>query len=157
MKTTMITIGILVLVAFAGLAWARGNNARVYYNGEHPMWNDAEPTTLSGVIKEIATEDEDDCPGYGGVEVTLESGEEIHMGPAWYWDDKNLAMQPGEKVSFEAVASPHGDWLLATSYTCAGETHNLRDEDGYPVWSHHEEGRRGRARGYRGRGGGCRW
>ncbi len=61
----------------------------------------------------------------------------VHLGPAWYIENQEVKIQPkdeveitGSRVTFDGKPA-----IIAKEVKKGDEVLNLRDENGYPVWS----------------------
>jgi hypothetical protein len=71
----------------------------------------------------------------------------VHLGPAWFLDEKKFAIKVGDTVSATGskVTLNNQPVLIAREVTVNGATLKLRDDQGRPVW-------RGMGRGGMGQG-----
>ena len=119
-------------------AWA-GN----YY---HWNWNPATVETLKG---EVMTKDTITPPKgrsvLPAVGLTLKKEDEYaiyaHLGPQWYFDKQELAVEVGDKVEVTGskITVEGNTVLLVSSIKKGDKTWQFRDPQGFPYWS----GRRG--------------
>ena len=97
------------------------------------MIETGEPMELSGTIAEVCTEGQGLKIDTGDAVVTV-----YGIGPIRYWADEGVARPTvGEKVSINAVEVTFSDGstkLIATDMTVSGETIDLRDDAGLPLW-----------------------
>ena len=105
----------------------RGQGAGGALTGEGTgLENPAETwTTVSGTV--IAFEDE--------LLVETAEGElEVGTGPAWFWDENGIALNPGDEVVLHGFYE--GDeFELGAIENATGEALTLRDETGRPLWA----------------------
>ncbi len=60
---------------------------------------------------------------------------EVMLGPPWFWEEKGIALHPGDIVELEGFESPDHmevNWVRNVS---TGETVQLRTDEGMPVWN----------------------
>jgi hypothetical protein len=62
---------------------------------------------------------------------------DVHLGPSWFWDQQEVQISPDEAIE---VTGTRIDWggepaIVAGQITAGGQTLNLRNDDGFPVWS----------------------
>jgi hypothetical protein len=126
----------------------------------HPGWrgrrawtdDEAEVVALEGKIKDAKRP---------MISMDVDGKEYIlHIGPRWYWEDKELTIEEGQTVKVTGVVDEFDDVLHVYPQTVelGGKSIELADEDGVPVWAGCEDGRgshrgwRGHGRGFGGRG-----
>jgi hypothetical protein len=117
------------------------------------LYNPQTVTTVTGQVEKL-----EDLPSMGGGAsrgmqyrgVTLKTGQGsllVHLGPAWYLDEKKFAVKVGDTV--EATGSKvtlnNQPTLIAREVKVNGTILKLRDDQGLPVW-------RGMGRGGMGQG-----
>ena len=115
-------------------AWA-GN----YY---HWNWNPATVETLKG---EVMTKDTITPPKgrsvLPAVGMTLKKEDEYaiyaHLGPQWYFDKQELAIEVGDKVEVTGskITVEGNTVLLVSSIKKGDRTWQFRDDRGFPFWS----------------------
>jgi len=117
----------------------------------HPGWRggrllrgeEAELVTLEGKITDAKRP-----------VITLEAdGKEyiLHLGPIWYWQEKGQTFEEGQAVGITGVVEEVSGVFHVYPHTVKidGETVELVDEDGVPVWAGRRVGRGPRSgRGY---------
>ncbi len=61
----------------------------------------------------------------------------VHLGPRWYLENQDVKLKPGDaveitgsRITFEGKPA-----IIAKEVKKGDEVLNLRDENGYPVWS----------------------
>ncbi len=99
-------------------------------------WDPATVTTVSGTVAAV------DRVKYGrgeGVHLQLTTSDgnlEVHLGPAWYLDQK-LTVKQGDtlEVTGSKRTTPRGTFLVAQSVRSGDATVTLRDASGVPVWA----------------------
>jgi hypothetical protein len=95
--------------------------------------------TMSGVVESI----EKFAPGKGmshGVHAVLKTDREpivVHLGPAWFIDNQDPKIGPGDRVEIvgSRIMFEGKPALIAARITKDGEILTLRDVNGIPVWS----------------------
>ena len=146
MKWMVIIVAVLVLASFT-LADAQrwggkgrwGSWAGNYY---HWNWN---PATVETVKGEVMTKDSI-TPQKGknwspAVGMTLKKEDDyaayVHLGPQWYIDKQELAINVGDKVEVTGskIMVEGNMVLLVSSIKKDDKTWQLRDEKGFPFWS----------------------
>jgi hypothetical protein len=115
-------------------AWA-GN----YY---HWNWNPATVETIKG---EVMTKDTITPPKgrsvLPAVGLTLKKEDEYaiyaHLGPQWYFDKQELAVEVGDKVEVTGskIMVEGNTVLLVSSIKKGDKTWQFRDQQGFPFWS----------------------
>ncbi|MDQ7032758.1 MAG: hypothetical protein Q9M37_08630 [Desulfonauticus sp.] len=92
------------------------------------------PVTIEGVVESVP------YPANQGLKI--DTGEEVvtvyGIGPVWYWDKEEVAYPTvGEDVEvdgYEVNFSDGSTRIVATKITIGGQTIELRDDDGRPLW-----------------------
>ena len=167
MKTTLISLFILLLTGFwalsavahnHGMMW-RGSGGWGPMGGYCQMYDHAALETFKGEIASIDTF----TPRNGmsqGVHLILKTEKEnfsVHLGPAWYIENQDVKLQPGDPVevtgslnNFETYS--HMGWktsnpeqgkipfnrdkaIMANEVKKGDNILKLRDENGFPYWS----------------------
>ncbi|MEW5974820.1 MAG: hypothetical protein AB1898_03325 [Acidobacteriota bacterium] len=98
-------------------------------------------TTIQGKVESVSL-----CCGGGGPTLALLTDEgrteNIVVGPSWYLDQQNFAIQVGERITAKVARAADNMPFLAAELTKAdGQTLRLRDSRGLALWA------RGRTRG----------
>ena len=156
-KKIMLTsiIGVILVIsvttAFSRQGWRGGDPGICLRKGDS-----GELATLEGKIT-----------GAERPEITMDvdGGEYIlHAGPRWYWQEKGYAVEEGQDARITGVVEEVEGALHVYPKTIEvdGESIELIDENGSPVWAGRRGGRgprpahgyggRGRGRGYGARG-----
>lgn len=75
-----------------------------------------------------------------GVHLTVKTEQEtlsVHLGPAWFIENQDISIKQndtlkvtGSRIEFEGKPA-----IIAATIEKDGQTLNLRDENGIPVWS----------------------
>lgn len=103
------------------------------------LYNPQTVETMSGVVESI----EKFTPSKGmshGVHAVLKTDREsiaVHLGPAWFIDNQDLKIEPGDRVEImgSRIMFEGKPALIAAKVTKHGEILTLRDGSGVPVWS----------------------
>ena len=153
--TLMILVAALLIApaAIAGDSRGGGNqgNGNQYFD----------PDTVTTVTGELTRLYADWEPlGHGnhtgdGTHFELRTGDgttyDLILGPAYYLEDSGISLSVGDTVTVtgSVVDSYYAEfsdnqYLIATRITADGVTLDLRDEDGYPLWSGGNGGGQGR-------------
>jgi len=97
------------------------------------MIETGEPMKISGTVAEVCTEGQGLKIDTGDAVVTV-----YGIGPIRYWAEEGVARPTvGEDVTVNAVEVTFSDGstkLIATDMTVSGETIDLRDDAGLPLW-----------------------
>lgn len=99
----------------------------------HPMIDSSTPRTITGTVYETCGR---------GQGLWVDTGDEtltvFGVGPIRYWADAGIDRPTiGEEVvvnALETTFSNGNTRLIATDITIGGETLDLRDDSGYPLW-----------------------
>ncbi len=61
----------------------------------------------------------------------------VHLGPAWYMENQDIRIKPGDKVEITGsrITFEGKPAIIAAEVRKGDEILKLRDENGYPVWS----------------------
>jgi hypothetical protein len=75
-----------------------------------------------------------------GVHLTVKMDKEtisVHLGPAWYIENQDVKIQPGDKVEVTGsrITFQGKPAIIAAQVKKGDEVLKLRDENGFPVWS----------------------
>ncbi len=75
-----------------------------------------------------------------GVRLLVKSGEgevSVHLGPAWYIENQDVKIVPGDKVEIKGskITFKGKPALIAAEVKKGDEVLNLRDEAGIPLWA----------------------
>ncbi len=76
----------------------------------------------------------------GGVHLVVKTDKEpisVHLGPAWYIENQDVKIQPHDKIEITGSRITFDDkpTIIAKEVKKGDEVLNLRDDNGYPVWS----------------------
>jgi hypothetical protein len=92
-----------------------------------------DPIEISGIVAEVCTE---------GQGLKIETGDEVisvyGIGPIRYWTEEDVARPTvGEEITVNAVEVTFSDGstkIIATEIEVSGESIDLRDDSGLPLW-----------------------
>ncbi len=75
-----------------------------------------------------------------GIHLTLKSDSgavSVHLGPDWYLDKQSVKIGKGDKIEVTGsrIILQGKSVLVAAEVEKGGKTLNLRDKQGYPLWS----------------------
>jgi hypothetical protein len=105
------------------------------------LYNPQTVATVKGPVEKMA-----DLPsmGKGGMGMqyrgvflkTQEGSLMVHLGPAWFLDEKKFAVKTGEtmEVTGSKVTLNSQPAIIAREVTVNGQTLKLRDDQGMPLW-----------------------
>jgi hypothetical protein len=106
------------------------------------LYNPQTVTTVTGQVEKL-----EDLPSMGGGGgrgmqyrgVTLKTAQGslmVHLGPAWYLDEKKLAVKVGDtlEATGSKVTLNNQPALIAREVKVNGATLTLRDDQGLPAW-----------------------
>lgn len=146
MKWTTIIVAALILASFA-LADAQrwgGKGRWGPWAGNYYHWN-WNPATVETIKGEVMTKDTITPPkgrsGLPAVGMTLKKEDEyaiyVHLGPQWYFDKQELAIDIGDKVEVTGskIMVEGNTVLLVSSLKKCDKTWQFRDQQGFPFWS----------------------
>jgi hypothetical protein len=118
----------------SGMGMGRGMGPRIY--------NPQTVTTVKGAVAKM-----EELPSMGrggargmrfrGVALKTDQGDiTVHLGPAWYQDQKKFTVKVGDTMAATGskVTLNQQPALLAREVTVNGKTLKLRDEQGIPLW-----------------------
>jgi len=99
------------------------------------MYNPQTVTTIKGVV-------ESPGPQMGRMQhvswvvKTDKDKVTVHLGPAWYVNQQQFSLKPGDtvEVTGSMVERAGGSFLVAKEVKAGGKTLKLRDDQGLPVW-----------------------
>ncbi|MBI5374994.1 MAG: DNA-binding protein [Candidatus Schekmanbacteria bacterium] len=102
------------------------------------IYNPKTVETISGVVEKV----EKITPMEGmtlGIQILLKTDKEIvpvHLGPAWYIENQDYAIEPGDKIevkgskcTFQGKPS-----IMAAEVKKGDKIMKVRDEKGFPFW-----------------------
>lgn len=60
----------------------------------------------------------------------------VHIGPAWYLEDQEVAISPNDTIEITGIPNTWNDTttVIASKIKLTDRTVELRDADGYPLW-----------------------
>lgn len=143
---------------FIGLVVLVGLSLEAQMPASRP-YDPATVETLTGTVEEVKLMSFGRAQMGGGVHLLLKTEKEtleVHLGPRFYLEENEFAVEPGEKlqVTGSRVMMGNQTALLARELQLGDYRLELRTEDGTPLWAGQGPGA-GR-RGQRMRGGwGC--
>ncbi len=75
-----------------------------------------------------------------GVHALVKTGKEnisVHLGPAWYIENQDIKIEPGDKVEIKGsrITFQGHPAIIAAEVKKGNEVLELRDKNGFPVWS----------------------
>jgi hypothetical protein len=61
----------------------------------------------------------------------------VHLGPAWYLENQDVSLQPGDRVQVRGsrITFQGKPAIIAAEVTRGDEVLHLRDEAGFPLWA----------------------
>lgn len=103
------------------------------------MYNRQTVETLSGEVVSV----EKITPTRGmsqGVHLILKTAKEnvsVHLGPEWYIENQDIQIQPKDKIEVKGSRITFGGKpaIIAAEIKKGDRIFQLRDENGFPVWS----------------------
>jgi len=134
--STVVLLLFLVTGAFAqGGRWGQGaSRTRIY-----------DPSTVETITGKVTAVDTISSPRGmgGGIRVTLQTKNgkiDVYLGPSWYLSQKSAfggSLKTGDEltVTGSKVSLRGTDVLIAAQVRRGSATLQLRDKDGYPLWS----------------------
>ena len=101
--------------------------------GTCQLIENGEPLEITGIVAEVGTE---------GQGLKIDTGDAIvtvyGIGPLRYWTDQDVARPTvGEEITINGVEVTFSDGsskIIATGVEIGGETIDLRDDSGLPLW-----------------------
>lgn len=132
-------LGFLVLLADESLA-QRGRGGGWGPGTQYGrMYNPQSVETVSGEVTKV----EKITPVKGmsrGIHLILKTDKEtipVHLGPAWYMDNQEVAIKEGDKVQVKGsrVNIQGKPAIIAAEVTKGDQVLVLRDQNGVPAWS----------------------
>jgi len=112
--------------------WAMGSNYNKQYNVKTVE-------TISGEV--VSVDKMTPIKGMSdGIHLILKTGKEtvsIHLGPSWYIENQDIQIQPKDKVEIvgSRITFDGKPAVIAAKVKKGNEILQLRDDNGYPVWS----------------------
>jgi hypothetical protein len=103
------------------------------------MYNPATVDTISGEVTKV----EQITPVKGmssGVHLVVKTEKEtidVHLGPAWYIENQDVKINPGDKLEIKGsrITFQGEPAIIAEEVKKGEEILKLRDEKGFPVWA----------------------
>lgn len=131
--------------------WRGGNGANGTGEGKGPQgqtyFDPNTVTTLSGTLTESLyywnADGNGNYTGSGMHFIFTAGGQQYYLmlGPWWFLEDAGIALEEGMSIKVTgSVVDPYFDgytdheYLIASSITYSGQTVDLRDGEGYPLW-----------------------
>jgi hypothetical protein len=120
-----------------GQGW-HGSGGWGHHSQYGRMYNPNNLTTVSGEVVSVDTFTPMGGMS-GGMHLKLKTGNEtldVHLGPAWYLENQNIQIQPGDKIEVTGskVSFAGQPAMMAASVKKGDQTLMLRDASGFPVW-----------------------
>jgi hypothetical protein len=148
MKKLSALIVIIMAMALAGPGLAQPGPGGGMGRGMGPMlYNPQTVTTVSGQVEKLEELSMGRNMAFREVLLKTDQGSlKVHLGPAWYLDEKKFAVQVGDTVSATGsqVTLNNQPALIAREVTVKGTTLKLRDDQGLPLWRGMGQGPAGR-------------
>ncbi len=121
-----------------GMKW-RGGGGWGAGNSYNRMYDLKTMETVSGKVAKV----DKIMPMKGmsyGVHLLVKTGKEeisVHLGPAWYIENQDVKIEPGDKVEIKGskVTFEGKPALIAAELKKGSEVLKLRDEAGFPSWA----------------------
>ena len=121
--------------------YGRGGPGRHYWHGPDfcsmydGLYNSSALETISGrvvSIKQVGRAGQ-------GTWLEMQTDQEtvsVHLGPAWYLEDQELAISPNDTIEITGVRNTWNGTttVIASEIKLADRTIELRNADGYPLW-----------------------
>ena len=110
-------------------------------NYYHWNWNPAEVETIGGEVKSkdtiTPTQGRRMLPAVGMTLKTDKGDVYVHLGPQWYFDKQELAINVGDtvEVTGSKTVADGNTVHLASSVKRDDKTWQFRDQQGFPFWS----------------------
>ncbi len=147
MKKLRILVGVISVISllvatesFAqrGMGW-RGSGGWGAGTKYGKMYNPRTVETISGEVVSV----DQFTPMRGmrsGVHVTVKTEKEtvsVHLGPAWYLENQDIKIEPGDKVDVKGsrITFSGKPAMIATEIKKGDHVLKLRDDNGIPAWS----------------------
>lgn len=147
MKHVAVLIGIIAVI---GLLYPAGSPARqgITWKGSGGWGTESaynrlyDPKTVETLSGEVVRVDQV-TPMKGmsyGVHLVLKTDNEtvsVHLGPGWYIENQDITIVPKDKVDITGsrITFDGKPAIIAAEVKKGGETLELRDEAGAPIWS----------------------
>lgn len=146
MKKATTLILLLSMVVFASTAFAaRGMGGWGAGSKYGRMYNPQTVETVSGEVVKVEKIKPIRGMSYGiHLILKTDSGEiPVHLGPAWYLDNQDIAVSQGDKVEVKGskVEFNGKPAIIAAEVKKGDKVLKLRDENGYPAWAGQRRGR----------------
>lgn len=139
MKTILNLIAIMILLSSSILIgqndtsnWGRKSYYNKIYDEKTFTEIKGEITSIEQIVMKKGTST--------GIHITVKTETEtyaVHLGPKWYLDKQAVQLKIGDKVVVKGskVRIDSKQTLIAKDVVKDGNTLNLRDQTGKPVWS----------------------
>ena len=118
-----------------------GRVVRIDRAGGQGLWLQVQlgvnPETISDSLAPSDPETTSDPDVSPSPAQTLEAATiKVHLGPAWYLESQDVAIALNEPITVTGIRSTwHQETtLIAAQIEYAGDTIELRDDNGYPMW-----------------------
>ena len=120
-----------------GQGW-HGSGGWGHHSQYGRMYDPNNLTTVSGEVISVDTFTPRSGMS-GGMDLQLKTDDEtldIHLGPAWYLQNQDIQIQPGDKIEVTGskVDFNRQPAMMAASVKKGDTTLILRDDNGFPVW-----------------------
>ncbi|MFN7925490.1 MAG: hypothetical protein U0Q16_35655 [Bryobacteraceae bacterium] len=102
-----------------------------------PRYDVTTETTLKGTVEEVTAHKHGRMGGRHLMLKTEKETMEVHLGPAWYLDERKVTLAKGDEVEIigSRVKMAGKDVVIARAVKKGNETWELRDAKGVPNWS----------------------
>ncbi|MGC9524723.1 MAG: hypothetical protein ACP5D7_04200 [Limnospira sp.] len=123
-----------------GPGWGRQQGMGRGRRGGPMMYDPSQVETVRGRIVSVDAANSRGGRGPGGMHAILETDNneqiDVHMGPSWFWDQQAVQISPDDaiEVTGSRIDGAGQPTMIAGQITARGQTLNLRDDRGFPVW-----------------------
>ena len=135
-RKSLSALALGLAVAISAVAQARPQRGMSRYDPKTE-------TTITGTVQEI--QQITGHHGWSGTHIMVKTGDQVvdvHVGPAWFLEQKNFALAKSDRVtvlgSNVTTASHHS--IIAREIEKEGKKLILRNADGIPQWSRRRTG-----------------
>jgi hypothetical protein len=145
MKKIITLFAVVSMLGFAaeasaqrGMDW-KGGGGWGPHTPYHRMYNTQTVENITGEVVAIDMVTPMTGMGYG-VHMMVKADQEtisVHLGPAWYIENQDLKIEPGDKIEVKGSRIMFDDTptIIAAEVKKEDEVLILRDENGFPAWS----------------------
>jgi hypothetical protein len=134
---SLLVIGLCLTLGGPALAQTAGGQGMGPGRGMGPWsYNPQNITTIKGTVESRGPKRGRRMQHVSWVIKTDQGNVTVHLGPAWYLNQQQMVINPGDtmEATGSEVQMGGGTMMVAKEVTVNGKTLKLRNDQGLPVW-----------------------